>query len=235
MRLVALAALAAIAAIAAPASAAVNIWSTSFDSGYFETTGPFPWSSLGVTFGGGTIESSGSVPGSGTSLFRNTTPGTTIFDATGLGAHTSLELGFDITFVDSWDSDNGVPGVTPDWLFVNIDGMAPMQWTVPNQSGSNTVIAPTCSLLSSGSNTVGNGFVDATYRCAFSFAHSTNTWGMTIAAGGAGFQYGNDESWAIDNFSLAANAVPEPATWAMLIAGFGLVGVAMRRRKTLAA
>ncbi len=25
--------------------------------------------------------------------------------------------------------------------------------------------------------------------------------------------------------------VPEPATWAMMLAGFGLVGVAMRRRR----
>ncbi|MBN8832151.1 MAG: PEP-CTERM sorting domain-containing protein [Sphingomonadales bacterium] len=29
-----------------------------------------------------------------------------------------------------------------------------------------------------------------------------------------------------------ANAVPEPATWAMMIGGFGLAGAAMRRRKT---
>lgn len=29
---------------------------------------------------------------------------------------------------------------------------------------------------------------------------------------------------------LATAAVPEPATWAMMIAGFGLVGAAMRRR-----
>ena len=35
------------------------------------------------------------------------------------------------------------------------------------------------------------------------------------------------------NFEVAVNAaVPEPATWAMMIAGFGLVGGAMRRRKT---
>jgi hypothetical protein len=27
-------------------------------------------------------------------------------------------------------------------------------------------------------------------------------------------------------------AVPEPATWALLIAGFALVGVTMRRRRT---
>lgn len=36
-----------------------------------------------------------------------------------------------------------------------------------------------------------------------------------------------------DSFSLvvSAGAVPEPATWAMMIAGFGLVGSAMRRRR----
>ncbi|KPF77088.1 hypothetical protein IP88_06315 [alpha proteobacterium AAP81b] len=34
---------------------------------------------------------------------------------------------------------------------------------------------------------------------------------------------------------VASNAVPEPATWALLLTGFGLVGVAMRRRKTVVA
>jgi PEP-CTERM motif len=32
-------------------------------------------------------------------------------------------------------------------------------------------------------------------------------------------------------FSYATGAVPEPASWALMIAGFGLVGSAMRRRK----
>ncbi|MCG2841912.1 PEPxxWA-CTERM sorting domain-containing protein [Sandaracinobacter sp. RS1-74] len=35
-------------------------------------------------------------------------------------------------------------------------------------------------------------------------------------------------SFEFDN--IAAGAVPEPATWAMLILGFGMVGAAMRRR-----
>jgi hypothetical protein len=33
---------------------------------------------------------------------------------------------------------------------------------------------------------------------------------------------------------LAPGGVPEPASWAMLIAGFGLTGAAMRRRRTAA-
>lgn len=33
-----------------------------------------------------------------------------------------------------------------------------------------------------------------------------------------------------DDFLVRVTAVPEPATWAMMIAGFGLVGGAMRRR-----
>lgn len=41
--------------------------------------------------------------------------------------------------------------------------------------------------------------------------------------------------FGIDNLSFAAGAVPEPASWAMLIAGFGLVGAAMRHRKLAAA
>ena len=45
---------------------------------------------------------------------------------------------------------------------------------------------------------------------------------------------GNDHGLAIDDVSittrLAAGAVPEPATWAMMMLGFGAMGFAMRRR-----
>ncbi|NJC33062.1 hypothetical protein GGR88_000536 [Sphingomonas jejuensis] len=37
------------------------------------------------------------------------------------------------------------------------------------------------------------------------------------------------------NFEVAAAAVPEPATWAMMIAGFGMVGMAARRGRAVVA
>ncbi|MBS0502751.1 MAG: PEP-CTERM sorting domain-containing protein [Proteobacteria bacterium] len=44
---------------------------------------------------------------------------------------------------------------------------------------------------------------------------------------------GNDNiGIVIDNLSLAVGAVPEPTTWAMMIAGFGLAGAAMRGRRS---
>jgi MYXO-CTERM domain-containing protein len=41
---------------------------------------------------------------------------------------------------------------------------------------------------------------------------------------------GNDHGLAIDNFSLSVTAVPETDTWAMLLAGLGLIGFVGRRR-----
>lgn len=51
------------------------------------------------------------------------------------------------------------------------------------------------------------------------------------------FQENDDRNFysgGLDNVSLTA-AVPEAPTWAMLIAGFGLVGTALRRRTAVAA
>ena len=50
--------------------------------------------------------------------------------------------------------------------------------------------------------------------------------------------FANGGPGGLPPFSLLDNVVvsdvPEPSTWAMLIAGFGLVGVAARRRRTAA-
>lgn len=46
----------------------------------------------------------------------------------------------------------------------------------------------------------------------------------------------SDDGLAVDDFSLTASlgavaAVPEPATWAMMMSGFGLIGGSLRRRR----
>lgn len=52
----------------------------------------------------------------------------------------------------------------------------------------------------------------------------------------SGFQTFQTPVFNIDEVTVkgsAAGAVPEPATWAMMIAGFGFAGAAMRRRKAI--
>lgn len=44
---------------------------------------------------------------------------------------------------------------------------------------------------------------------------------------------GGGDYFALDNLTITSD-VPEPASWAMMIGGFGLVGAAMRRRRTAA-
>ena len=50
------------------------------------------------------------------------------------------------------------------------------------------------------------------------------------AVGGMQLTSNGTNAFEIDNISIAP--APEPATWAMMLLGFGAVGVAMRRRKS---
>jgi hypothetical protein len=71
--------------------------------------------------------------------------------------------------------------------------------------------------------------------------------GLTIGAGQVfGIRWvdidnsGSDDGMAIDDLAMtlttsAPAAVPEPASWAMMLGGFGLVGSALRRRRASAA
>lgn len=63
-------------------------------------------------------------------------------------------------------------------------------------------------------------------RPSASFAADVNA-ATNVARGGVSF-----EGLGRISFVGVAAAVPEPATWAMMIAGFGLVGGAVRRRQS---
>ena len=64
----------------------------------------------------------------------------------------------------------------------------------------------------------------------FNFAELARFDGLTTAAGYV-FTSGLGADTGIYRISFTAAAVPEPASWALMIAGFGLVGSGMRARR----
>lgn len=90
---------------------------------------------------------------------------------------------------------------------------------------------------------VAGGF-DVTYNYFTSFGDDPRYSGYYILTGQDGFPNVSFPSQTNRTFFVAAQfrddstdpgAVPEPATWSMLIVGFGIVGAAMRRRTRQAA
>lgn len=51
---------------------------------------------------------------------------------------------------------------------------------------------------------------------------------------GSSFDAGASSALGIDDIRIGSAAVPEPASWALMITGFGLAGSMLRRRATLA-
>lgn len=71
----------------------------------------------------------------------------------------------------------------------------------------------------------GLSLVTSSFNPGLTFGLAADT--ITINWAGGTFQANTDYTAVFD---LASGAVPEPATWAMMISGFGLIGATMRRR-----
>ncbi|WP_293898682.1 PEPxxWA-CTERM sorting domain-containing protein [Phenylobacterium sp.] len=176
-----------------------------------------------------------SFPGFGTDYARVTTTSPTVFSVGGLGAHTGLHVSFDLAFIDSWDGFDASNGFGPDIPTVDIQGVAPLSLTWIGGGGNGPLFGPG-TVVGTGNFGV-SSYSDAVVHYDVLIADASDDWKLKITAGGAGWQGGDDESWGIDNFHLAAigGAVPEPSTWALMIGGFGLAGVALRRRRAAVA
>ena len=78
--------------------------------------------------------------------------------------------------------------------------------------------------------------MDSVYRFSFTFAHAASNLELGffaqglqanwVAREGGGYW---DESWGLDNVSVHLLPVPEPQTWALLLAGLALAFAARRR------
>lgn len=75
--------------------------------------------------------------------------------------------------------------------------------------------------LDSGNQTLGA----TNRRVAFQFDKMDDITAVRFRSNGAAFEFD----------TLGAAAVPEPESWALMVAGFGFLGLAMRRRRIMAA
>lgn len=106
--------------------------------------------------------------------------------------------------------------------------------------GSRTDLGGTYVFSDAGAVTLAEGEgdpkVSGTYRTnmllsAFDGMSAAGDWTLTIRDLVNG-DTGNLNSWTL-NLTTTVSAVPEPATWAMMIGGFGMVGGSMRRRQSV--
>ena len=94
----------------------------------------------------------------------------------------------------------------------------------PNEVSENAVGSLTG--LGINGEIVRSTFFDITTSQTFSFSDWSNLNLLIVSATGE-----IDDHFSIDNLTLGPSVIiPEPETWAMMIAGFGLVGAVLRRR-----
>jgi hypothetical protein len=157
--------------------------------------------------------------------------------------------GFDFAFdAQGWGLVNGDFASTPGQNVTNgtsrimLSGGNPGRVTMTKQGGGTFSLAgldiATAFLRKQGGMTITGTFANATtVSQSFNIGPSyqtvalngfANVVSVTFAEStNVGFQ---DYGIGIDNLFVDQAMVPEPATWAMMIAGFGLACVAMRRR-----
>ncbi len=158
----------------------------------------------GVTINSGTVIVQSVNNGSGAPPANSVPSGTSYLSVLG-GASATINFGANTTaFQFDWGS---------------IDSYNTL--TIASSAG-NLVIVPGSASFPNDAN--GNQFLP-------------NTNGLFTVWGDAGETFSSitlaskSNSFEIDNLAVMSGAVPEPATWAMLITGFGLVGFAARRRR----
>lgn len=221
-------------------AAQVTVFSEDFESG-----------SADPAFGGagsveGTQDYSGKGDATGTfasHFLRNTSDGdpasATSLQLTGLQAHTSIDLDFFLGLIDSWAAQTGVDH-GGDTFNVAVDGDVIFSERMNGRDLSNWSYTPPAGVALTVDEALGftEIYNDGAFNMGLDTArfddipHTGETLTVEWFASGAGWQGGDDESWAIDNVQVTLNgtsAIPTPSAVAMGMLCLGLLGARQRR------
>lgn len=125
-------------------------------------------------------------------------------------------------------SGSGSPGsnVTVYRLSFSLAGLNPATASISGRGGADNAGRIFLNGVDTGINI--DGFFSLTsFTISSGFVAGTNTLDFRISDFGAPTAFRVDD---LRGTADAANVVPEPATWAMMIGGFGMLGAAARRR-----
>jgi len=197
----------------------------------------FEANASGITGAGALASSEGfSAFGFGNQYFRNAAGGnpatSSVLGFSLSGAATGVTLDFDLAVLDSWDGANCCG---PDMFNVLVDGNSiyAKNFSIFDGVASGSELLA----LVYGPNLAVNGaWGDAGYRVSFSLGNlAAGAHTIEFFASGAGWQAGDDESFAIDNLTVQARSidpghdVPEPESYGLV--GLALAGLALSRRR----
>lgn len=145
------------------------------------------------------------------------------------GATLSMTFGA----IDSWDGV-GSSYYSNDTFQVRVDGRLVFSGVVANASGSSSLPATGVTTLASGYSFARSSWNDSVYKLDVNLGSlGAGAHTLSFQAVGGGWQGGDDESFAIDNVKVLGNvtAVPEPGTYALMLAGMGLVALRTLRSR----
>ncbi|THD57483.1 PEPxxWA-CTERM sorting domain-containing protein [Phenylobacterium sp.] len=239
----------AAAALAGAAQADVTVYDNNFESG----------STAGFTGAGGYTPTIDVAPNGSTKFLGNLSTGqTTAVLTLNTAGLTSVTLNYDLYSILSQDGNaNGAGGGSGDSFVVTAGGNTISNFTFANYFGGNTqsfcgsdgsggYVTGSCAPQTGASakdtlgyGAPGGGYDDATYDFSYTFTPTGATTVITFTSndneGVANEFYGIDNVAVTGVRPVTAGGVPEPASWALMIMGFGGAGALLRRRRLVAA
>lgn len=217
-----------------PAYAQVTVYSNNFQSG--STAG----------FSSGLISTTpGTISHAADKFLGEFNSSNPTLGLTGLAAHTTATIDFDLYMIRSMDGD-GQQGGGPDNWSLTGGGTTLLSTNFANFSGGNTQMFKSQANPNAGGQapqtgasevqTLGYTFsgtpMDSVYHFSYTIAHTGNA--LDFVFSGTDSESIDNESWGLDNVVVRTNAnpnaTPEPGTFA-LAATFGMTGFSLLRRR----